>query len=149
MSVSNARLRVVLDTNVFLSGSIGLQGSSRRLLFAWYADDFDLVLSEQQYEELTDVFARPRILARIRVPLEELTRLRNAWTATERIGLSSNLLPMEVRDVKHKHLVTAALEGDADYLVSRDFDLLVLRNDLSLGKLKIVTVDEFLAVLGQ
>jgi putative PIN family toxin of toxin-antitoxin system len=57
-------------------------------------------------------------------------------------------LPLPDRDVKDEKVLAAALGGKADYLVTGDDDLLVLREDPRLGALQIVTVAEFLQLLG-
>ncbi len=44
-------------------------------------------------------------------------------------------------------ILAAALGGDADYLVTGDNDLLEHQDAAGLGKLRIVTVNKFLAIL--
>lgn len=53
-------------------------------------------------------------------------------------------LPVTVRDPEDGHILAAALGGEADYLVTGDEDLLVLNNTQLLGKLRIISVVEFL-----
>lgn len=54
---------------------------------------------------------------------------------------------MLLRDPKDVHILAAALNGGADYLVTGDDDLLEHQNDPRLGTLRIVTVARFLAIL--
>ncbi|HSH81667.1 MAG TPA: putative toxin-antitoxin system toxin component, PIN family, partial [Herpetosiphonaceae bacterium] len=56
--------------------------------------------------------------------------------------------PVAVRDVKDAHVLAAALDGSADYLITGDDDLLVLADDPRLGTLQIVTIRVFLDRLG-
>jgi hypothetical protein len=56
-------------------------------------------------------------------------------------------IPVDVRDPKDAHILAAALGGDADYLITGDDDLLVLRDDSRLSRPDIVTVVEFLSIL--
>lgn len=50
-------MRVVLDTNVFISG-IFWKGPSEKLLARWIGDDFTVLVSRQILEEYEDVFHR-------------------------------------------------------------------------------------------
>lgn len=57
------------------------------------------------------------------------------------------IIPVKVRDPKDQKVLATALGGKADYLVTGDEDLLDLKRNPKLGKLKIVTVWEFLKLL--
>lgn len=116
------------------------------MLQALYANTFLLLLSEEQFIELQDVFSRPSLLRRFRLPLEELVKLRASLDTAERIT-PREISSIVVRDTKDEHVLAAAIGGNADYLVTGDNDLLVLRDDARLGKLRIVTVAEFVAIL--
>ncbi len=59
----------------------------------------------------------------------------------------TSTLPVPVRDPKDEHILASGLGGNADYLITGDEDLLVLRYDKRLGTLRIVTVTEFLPLL--
>ena len=52
-----------------------------------------------------------------------------------------------IRDPKDAIVLATALDGGADYLITGDKDLLVLKNNAHLAPLKILTVDEFLGQL--
>jgi predicted nucleic acid-binding protein len=56
-------MRVVLDTNVFISG-IHWTGASEKILRAWMSKEFELISSLPIIEELV------RILMSFKVPLE-------------------------------------------------------------------------------
>jgi putative PIN family toxin of toxin-antitoxin system len=148
MSERSVRIRSVVDSNVFVSGTTHKGGLPRRLLRAWYDQRFEKLLSEPQHDELTDVFGRPKIVARYQLTQDELNELFTALAGAPRPPLSPTI-PLPVRDPKDEHLLAAAFGGEADYLISGDKDLLVLAGDPRLGKLKIVTVAEFLDVLDQ
>lgn len=148
MSESSARLRIVVDSNLFVSSAISPSGPSRRLLQAWYDQRFFVLFSNQQYDELTDVFRRPKLRLLFRFSPSEFAEFYTALEAAPRID-PSLAVPVPVRDPKDIPILAAALGGDADYLVTGDADLLVLRDDPLLEKLRIVTVVEFLAILEQ
>lgn len=58
-------------------------------------------------------------------------------------------LPVEVRDVRDRHVLAAALGGHCEFLVTGDKDLLVLAGDPMLGQLTIVQVQSFLGELAE
>lgn len=54
-------MRVVLDTNVFVSALITRGTPPDRLYQAWNQNCIELVTSAAQVNEITDVLARPRL----------------------------------------------------------------------------------------
>jgi putative PIN family toxin of toxin-antitoxin system len=77
---------------------------------------------------------------------EELDEFFSALDFATRVVPSSSI-PLPVRDEKDKPILATATGGNADYLVTGDLDLLVLRDDPRIGSLQIVTVNQFLEKL--
>lgn len=148
MTQPSARPRIVVDTNLFVSGTILKRGNPHTLLTAWRDSVVEILVSESQYDELTDVLSRPRLADRYHLTADELTDLFAHMAAAPRIEPIFTL-PVSVRDPKDEHILASALGGNADYLITGDEDLLVLRDDERLGTLRIVTVAEFLAERGK
>ena len=132
-------MRIVLDTNVFVSG-IHWAGSSEKVLRAWMNEDFELVSSLPIIEELI------RILLSFKIPLdpEDIS-----WWESLILEKSILVIPTEkvdvVKDPEDNKFIEAALEGKVDYIVSQDKHLLVLKE---YNDIKIVNPDEFLKLLG-
>jgi len=132
-------MRMVLDTNVFVSG-IHWAGSSEKVLRAWMNEDFELVSSLPIIEELI------RILLSFKIPLdpEDIS-----WWESLILEKSILVIPTEkvdvVKDPEDNKFIEAALEGKVDYIVSQDKHLLVLKE---YNDIKIVNPDEFLKLLG-
>jgi putative PIN family toxin of toxin-antitoxin system len=149
MTKNDAPLRIVVDTNLFVSGIIAPLGKPRALLSAWHQGAFDLIVSSFQKRELARSLARPRIAAKYGVLDERRAELLRAIDddAVEVVPLAE--LPLPVRDPDDERILGAALAAQAGYLVTGDKDLLVLAGDPRLGALEIVTVTEFLAVLAE
>jgi len=139
--------RVVIDTNLLISGII-TTGTPFQLLEKWKENTFTLLLSLQLLEEIKDISQRDY--------------LKNYYLFSERIEeliLSLRLaaeivtpippedLPLHSRDPKDDKLLSLALAGQADYLITGDKDLLILNRNPSLGKLKIITAKEFLNLI--
>lgn len=148
MSKSRLRPRAVVDTNLFVSATLFKRGNPYALRRAWHANAFELLLSDDHHAELIDVFGRPRIIHRYRVPAEDLAELFAGLASATRIQPSSNVA-VRLRGPKDVKILAAALGGGADYLVTGDGDLLEHRHDPRLGKTRILTVTEFLAILDE
>lgn len=137
---------IVIDTSVWVSALLNPQGHPARLIDLWIEDRFDVVTSAALLDELARVLSRPR-LQRIR-PFSEA----EAQFYLIMIQSNARMVPTTghlkvCRDPTDNELLEAALAGKAEYLVSRDADLI---RDLELIRLfsrrgvKIVTVRQLL-----
>ncbi len=61
-------IRAVLDANVFVSAVLSARGFPSRILAAWRAEQFHLVISPAILEEISRVFQYPKIALRHRWP---------------------------------------------------------------------------------
>ncbi len=131
-------MRVVLDTNVFISG-IHWTGSSEKILRTWMNNEFELVSSLPIIEELV------RILMSFKVPLESEDI---SWWETLILEKSILVIPTKkvsiVSDPDDNKFVEAALEGKAEYIVSQDKHLLVLKEYQAI---KILHPNDFLKLI--
>ncbi len=148
MSESRPGPRTVVDTNLFVSGAISPTGLPHSLLQAWRRQRFLLLLSAEHRSELIEVLGRPTLSELFRIAPEDLTALIAELAAATPVAPSPTL-PLTVRDPKDAKILAAALGGAAEYLVTGDKDLLTLAGDPRLGRLRILTVVEFLAILDQ
>jgi putative PIN family toxin of toxin-antitoxin system len=149
MTSESKILRVVIDTNLFVSGLLSKQGQPFFLLEAWHAQRFILLMSDEQRAELEDVLARPRLIRRYNLsPSEADALLALVDHHSRRVALTS-APPLAVRDVKDEMILASAVEGLADYLVTGDDDLLILNKHPKLGRLSIVPVRDFLVILNE
>lgn len=147
MISESKKLRVVVDTNLFVSGLLSKLGQPFMLLEAWRAQQFILLMSSEQRTELEDVFARPRLIKRYHLsPSEAETLLALVDRQSQHIVLPITL-PVAVRDVKDQSILASAVGGMADYLVTGDDDLLTLNEHSALGMLSIIPVRGFLTIL--
>jgi putative PIN family toxin of toxin-antitoxin system len=136
-------ISAVLDTNVIVSAVLIRGGIEDRVLRAWFAGQYQLVLSVPILEEIQRVLQYPRIRARRWISDEEAAQL------IERLAESSVLVEGKqslriCRDPADDKFVVAALEAKADYIVTGDADL------LDVGKYQgceIVTPRRFLQAL--
>lgn len=145
--VSN--LKVVIDTNLLLSAIIIPQSNPDKIIRAWEKDAFILLVSQQLISELEDVTSRKKFLNHyvlFKERSEELiASLKAAAQTVDHLPIKKLLV--HSRDLKDDCVLATAFGGQADYLVTGDEDLLVLKENPALGNLKIVSVKEFLSVI--
>jgi uncharacterized protein len=125
--------RVVIDTNVFVSGVV-FGGIPGEVLKQVKRPEITLLMSHLLAKEILAqlvLFHVPNFTYRM-VAYEVQTRARM---------LSPRITPRKSRDPKDDMLLALCLAGHADYLVTGDKDLLVLRQ---FDTAKIVTPRQFL-----
>jgi len=134
-------LRVVLDTNVFVSGLLSKTGLPAKMLDAWRAGQYLLITSPPIITEIKRVLETPRIREKYfitSVDIEELITLleKDALIVPGRTEVK-NAIPDDPSD---EMFLACAVEAAADFIVSGDRHLL----ELSAYKdIPIITVHEF------
>jgi putative PIN family toxin of toxin-antitoxin system len=137
----------VVDLNLFVSALISSLGQPRRLLNRFQSGDFILVICNQLRHELGEVLRREKLAVRFGITAEIRDTLLTFIDSKAAFVAPVSPLDITVRDPKDGIVLATALGGRADYLVTGDADLLVLRDDPRVGTLRIVTVREFLELL--
>jgi putative PIN family toxin of toxin-antitoxin system len=128
-------LRVVLDTNVLVSGLIML-GKPRELLSIIARREATLVLSKEILNEFTKVMRRNKLTEY--VTEEQAERfIEYIERIAEFVELESHL--EVVNDPKDDFVINTAIDGRADLIVSGDHHLLSLKE---FKGIKIASVDE-------
>jgi putative PIN family toxin of toxin-antitoxin system len=131
-------MRVVLDTNVFLSALISPHGPSDAIYRAWRAARFELVTSVTQLDELTRASRYPRLR-----PILQPHRVGAMVNNLQR-ALVLDRLPLvdEADDPFDTFLLAMAVASDADYLVTGDLQSGLLRRG-HIGRARILTPAAF------
>jgi putative PIN family toxin of toxin-antitoxin system len=135
-------LSVVVDTNVFVSGLIVEKGLPHQLIKLLEEDLFILIISQKMRDELEEVLYRVKFSAFLSE--DKLSKFFRMIDIISTVVSPRAITPIEVRDPKDQKVLATALGGKADYLVTGDKDLIVLKDNDKLGGLKIVGVKEFL-----
>ncbi len=114
-------MRVILDTNIFVSG-IHWAGSSEKILRSWVNGEFELVSSLPIIDELI------RVLMSFKIPLtaDDISLLESLILERSIIVVPSEKVSIII-DPDDNKFVEAALEGKAEYIISQDKHLLVLK----------------------
>lgn len=111
-------MRIVLDTNIIVSGVLSTTGASRALLDAARHAGLELVISPILLAELEEVLGRVMsegAAAEIRSAIEELASL-----------VAPTEVPAVVRDADDDHVLAAVVAGGPTHIVTRDKHLLSL-----------------------
>lgn len=130
-------MRVILDTNILLSGLMFPEGTPGRLIRAWLDGRFTLVSHASQIEELRDVTRRDGI--RSKFPFAKAGRLINQIVQTA--DMPPRLPKIDrSQDPNDNFLLGLCEAGAADWLVTGDkAGLLILKRQATA---KIVTASE-------
>jgi putative PIN family toxin of toxin-antitoxin system len=132
-------IRVVLDTNVFVSAIVS-DGKSRELLKKGIARQYILVTSDSILKELVSVLPRPKF----KISEDEVNRTIIALIRTaDLVSVRTKIKAVEA-DPKDDMVIETAIDGDAQIIVSGDSHLIALK---TFEEVKIVTVEEMLTFL--
>ena len=134
-------LRVVADTNVLVSAIIA-KGNEYLLLKEAKLGHIRLVLSLQIIKELKGVLSRPKFgfsNGQVESVVKHIISVSEIIVATSRVDVVKE-------DPSDNKIIEAAIDGEADYIVSGDKDLLRLQK---FQNIKIVSSATLLRVISQ
>ena len=135
-------MRIVVDTSVLVRYLLRPSAATRQLIEdLWLEDVVTLVVSPELIAELENVLQRPKI-SRF-VAAEDAAVLVHAVKARSVfLRPLAEILPF-TRDPKDDKFVACGISGNAQYLISYDEDLLVLR---AVGSMQICTPEAFVRI---
>ncbi len=133
---------VVFDTVVFVRSLINPHSVCGKLVFA-HAASYRLVLSRPLIEEIMEVLTRPELTKKLPTLASiDMQTVLNIVGHVSVVEVSD--IPPVSRDPNDDKCLATALAAQANYLVSEDKDLLVLKE---YEGMKIVDSKTFLAIL--
>jgi putative PIN family toxin of toxin-antitoxin system len=131
----NAPLRIILDTNLWISYLISKR--LRRIDDLFEESGVTLIFSEELMSEFLEVARRPKFNKFFSsADLENLLDLFDMYGEWVQVTSVIDLC----RDAKDNFLLALAKDGNADYLISGDEDLLIIQK---FGDTEILTYTEF------
>lgn len=128
-------IRVVLDTNVFIS-ALMFGGRPGNLLDLAFLQSFHLVISPELLEELDE-----KLLSKFAVSASDRAMIRVKLESIAEVIRPQMALSVIKDDPDDDRVLECALEGRAEYIVTGDRDLLKLG---SYEDISIVSVRQFL-----
>lgn len=139
MKQASKPIRIVIDTNLFISLLIGKRFVELREILV--SPLFTIVVSQSLIEEIRIVANRPKFsrcfnLNEVEAFLEFLRGISDAVELKE--------IPARCRDPKDDYLLELAMASKAEFLLTGDDDLLEMKR---VGFCRILTVRDFLLLL--
>ena len=138
-------MRVVLDVGQYISATIRGDGHPAQVLAAWRAGQFELLSSQPILDDLRRVLGYPRIRKHHRWSDAELDFFVDLLAVTVELTPGHLELHAIRDDPTDDKILTCAIEGRADYIVSSDEHLIRLG---SYESIPIVPPRRFLELLG-
>jgi putative PIN family toxin of toxin-antitoxin system len=122
-------MRLVLDTNVLVSGLLFPGGPPSRLVKAWRAGAFELVISDFVIDELTRSWAH--LAPRLKASPDDLADfIDTIGVRAELLRIGAAMLARAstagLRDPNDLPVLALLIGSDADHLVTGDKDLLAI-----------------------
>lgn len=124
-------MRVVLDTNVWISSLLLPQSIPGQIISAWRKSLFDVVISQYILDEIKKVLNYPKIQKRLLLTQDEIDEyltLIRFFTETVVLNSSHSIAIEKLRDKNDGPIWATFFISGADYLISSDEDLLVLKD---------------------
>jgi hypothetical protein len=137
-------IRAVVDTNVLVSGLISPHSYPRRVAQYWQEGKFISVTSPDVVREVDRVLHSPHIQRKYHLFEEEIQTFVATLTYKSVCTQGKLILHRVAADPDDDKIISCAVEGQADYLVTGDKLLLQMRQ---YGGIRIVNAEEFIRVL--
>ena len=131
-------MKVVLDTNVLLSGLMLPDSTPGRIVAAWRKRNFYLVVSEPMLEEIARVLAYPKIRKRLSWDDEQISRYIGLMRFEAELVVIAGVVANVPADPNDNHLLASLIASKADWLITGDSDF----DELS-GQYPIIAPGEF------
>lgn len=135
-------MRVVLDTNVWISGLLLPTSHAGKILKLWKEARFEVVLSSYILGEIGRVLAYPKIRKRLKWDDAKIQQYLDLLVFFAEMVDVHEILAHVEKDPKDSPILSALLTSRADFLISGDNHLLNLK-----GEYKILPIVEFLEKL--
>ena len=136
-------IRAVLDTNVIVSGIIKGHSPPGQILAALFKGRFTAVTSAHLLAEVSQVLTYPKIRDKYHLTSQSTEAILTS------LALFSDVIPVPhvaklTRDPQDDLVLACAIHGNADFVVTGDSDILVLKE---FRRIQLVTPQNFLRLL--
>jgi len=131
-------MKIVLDTNIFVSGLFIPKSNAGKILNFCMAGKYDLCLSEELISKIERVLFYPKIRKRLKLSEAEIENYCSLLRFRFHLFEIKNIKAKVPKDAKDNHILATLIASKADYLITGDDDLLSLRADY-----KIISLQDF------
>lgn len=136
-------MRVVADTNVLVSAQLSNTGSAADFWRLWHADKFELVTSPFILKETETVLSRSKIYKTYHLSILDRKNIIDIFRRQSTVVYPLEIKPVINFDHSDNHILAAALTGKANFIVSGDKHLLILKN---YQKIPILSLKKFISL---
>lgn len=133
-------MRIVLDTNVFISGIFWEGNFCSQIIDKWRTGEFELISSPETIQELIETLK----CFKIKLDEELIESWRNIIIENSVIVEISKSLELIKEDPEDNKFISTAMSGKADFIISQDKHLLKVR---AYQAIKIIEPKEFLDLI--
>ena len=128
--------KVIIDTNVFISGLL-FGGNPEKVLKSWTRNEFILCISPELQTEIINTLE-----GKFKATEDYINKLLTDLKTHSQKFIPQTKISL-VRDPKDNFLLELAEEAKADFIITGDKDLLILKK---YKNTKVISVKEFLNV---
>lgn len=121
-------IRAVLDTNIYVGALIRPTGLAARIFQAAIEGQFEFVTSPQIRQEIGEVLFYPEVRLKHKKSAEVTQRFLQRIEQVSIKVLGDLGLKVVADDPEDDKFIIAAVQGEAQYIVSRDSHLLELKS---------------------
>ena len=136
--------KVVLDTNILISGFISPRSHPAKIIDFWQEEKFILIVSRMILEEVKKVFCYPKISKTYRLDEEKINEYLNGLLTFSEICEPTKRLAVIKTDPADDKFIETAIVGEANFIVTGDHLLLVMRE---YERIRIITAKEFCEIM--
>jgi putative PIN family toxin of toxin-antitoxin system len=151
------KIRVVFDCNTFLQAALNEKSPAGNCYRLVEERTVELFISREVLDEIEDVINRPHIRVKFKTLTDE--KIESFLNSIKDLGLYVRKIPKVFslpRDIDDEIYINLAVEAEADYIITRDNDLIYLMSGYDFESkgfrqkfrpLKIVQPLEFLRIV--
>ena len=125
-------MKLVLDTNIFISGIISPNSNAGRLIKEWEGNSFEMIMSQSLLEEIEQVLNYPKIIKIInwdKQTIKEFIEYLHFFTTVVDISYVDYHFELDPND---NHIIKTYIAGKCDYLITGDKALLTLKDEFNV-----------------
>jgi len=137
-------LKIVLDTNVFVSALINPRGKPAQILNYVFESKVRLFTSPSIIEELERVLSYPKLVKRHGLEKQELKKFVSDLLSILSLVEGKKAIELIAENPADNNYLSCAVDAKADFIVSGDIHLLNLRE---YEGIQIITPAQFLEML--
>jgi uncharacterized protein len=140
---NKTKIKVILDTNILVSGSLW-KGNSYKILLLIETGKVICILSPSILEEYEKVMRSEEITEKIACKNLVINEIIDHIISMTTLVIPKSRLKVVMEDPDDNKIIECAIEGKSDFIITQDKHLLNLKKN---KKIKIITPEEFLKLL--